>query len=95
MTKDRLIGMQVIDSEGNDTGSVQDIAFTVGKVGMTLIVETKKEKQRKSRGNKSRLQETSSSLSPMWRKHNLLVPNRWVCSLNSPRHQLAQRVEDH
>ncbi|HEY4675047.1 MAG TPA: PRC-barrel domain-containing protein [Candidatus Bathyarchaeia archaeon] len=42
MTKDRLIGMQVIDSEGNDAGTVQDIAFTVGKVGMTLIIETKK-----------------------------------------------------
>jgi sporulation protein YlmC with PRC-barrel domain len=42
MTKDRLIGMQVIDSDGNDAGTVQDIAFTVGKVGMTLIVETKK-----------------------------------------------------
>jgi sporulation protein YlmC with PRC-barrel domain len=42
MTKDRLIGMQVIDSEGNATGTVQDIAFTVGKVGMTLIVEGKK-----------------------------------------------------
>ena len=42
MTKDRLIGMQVIDSEGNDAGSVQDIAFTVGKMGMTLIVENKR-----------------------------------------------------
>jgi sporulation protein YlmC with PRC-barrel domain len=42
MTKDRLIGMQVIDSDGNATGTVQDIAFTVGKVGMTLIVEGKK-----------------------------------------------------
>jgi sporulation protein YlmC with PRC-barrel domain len=42
MTKDRLIGMQVIDSDGNDAGTVQDIAFTVGKTGMTLIVETKK-----------------------------------------------------
>ncbi|MGD0028459.1 MAG: PRC-barrel domain-containing protein [Candidatus Bathyarchaeia archaeon] len=42
MTKDRLIGMQVIDSEGNGSGTVQDIAFTVGKVGMTLIVESKK-----------------------------------------------------
>ena len=41
MTKDRLIGMQVYDSEGNATGTVQDIAFTVGKMGMTLIVETK------------------------------------------------------
>jgi sporulation protein YlmC with PRC-barrel domain len=42
MTKDRLIGMQVYDSEGYATGTVQDMAFTVGKVGMTLIVETKK-----------------------------------------------------
>jgi sporulation protein YlmC with PRC-barrel domain len=42
MTKDRLIGMQVIDSEGNDAGTIQDIAFTVGKMGMTLIVESKK-----------------------------------------------------
>ena len=42
MTKDRLIGMQVIDSEGYGIGNVQDIAFIVGKVGMTLILETKK-----------------------------------------------------
>jgi len=46
MTKDRLIGMQVIDSEGYDAGTVQDIAFTVGKLGMTLIVETKKGESR-------------------------------------------------
>lgn len=42
LTKDRLIGMQVIDSEGNGAGTIKDIAFTVGKVGMTLIVETEK-----------------------------------------------------
>jgi sporulation protein YlmC with PRC-barrel domain len=42
MTKDRLIGMQVIDSEGNGAGTVQDIAFTVGKAGATLIVQSKK-----------------------------------------------------
>ncbi len=42
MTKDRLIDMQVIDSEGNIVGKVQDIAFVVGKVGMNLIVDTKK-----------------------------------------------------
>ena len=42
MTKDRLIGMQVIDSDGNVVGTVDDIAFTVGKMGMTLIIETKK-----------------------------------------------------
>lgn len=42
MTKDRLIGMQVIDGEGYGVGTVQDIAFTVGKVGMTLIIDSKK-----------------------------------------------------
>lgn len=42
LTKDRLMGMQVIDSEGNTIGTVRDIAFTVGKMGMTLIVDTKK-----------------------------------------------------
>jgi sporulation protein YlmC with PRC-barrel domain len=42
ITKDRLTGMHVIDSEGNEAGTVQDLAFTVGKAGMTLIVETKK-----------------------------------------------------
>jgi sporulation protein YlmC with PRC-barrel domain len=42
MTKDRLIGMQVIDGEGNNAGTVLDIAFTVGKVGMTMIVRNKK-----------------------------------------------------
>jgi sporulation protein YlmC with PRC-barrel domain len=46
MTKDRLIGMEVIDSDGNGAGTVQDIAFTVGKMGMTLIVETKKGENR-------------------------------------------------
>ena len=42
LTKDRLVGMQVIDGEGNGIGTVKDIAFTVGKIGMTLIIETKK-----------------------------------------------------
>jgi len=46
MTKDRLIGMQVVDSEGYIAGTVEDIAFTVGKIGMTLIVETKKGERR-------------------------------------------------
>ena len=46
MTKDRLIGMKVIDSDGNDAGTVEDIAFTVGKMGMTLIVESKKGESR-------------------------------------------------
>jgi len=42
MTKDRLIGMKVIDANGNSAGNIKDIAFTVGKMGMTLIVETGK-----------------------------------------------------
>jgi sporulation protein YlmC with PRC-barrel domain len=42
MTKDRLIGMKVIDADGNSTGTIKDIAFTVGKMGMTMIVETEK-----------------------------------------------------
>ena len=41
MTKDRLIGMQVIDNQGNSVGTVQDIAFTIGKMGQSLIVHTK------------------------------------------------------
>jgi sporulation protein YlmC with PRC-barrel domain len=41
LTKDRLVGMQVINSEGNTVGTVNDLAFTVGKLGMTLIVESK------------------------------------------------------
>ncbi len=45
LTKDRLIGMQVYDAEGNSVGNVQDIAFTVGKMGMTLIVDKKGESQ--------------------------------------------------
>lgn len=42
MTKDRLIGMKVVNSEGNSAGTIKDIAFTVGRIGMTLIVETEK-----------------------------------------------------
>jgi sporulation protein YlmC with PRC-barrel domain len=50
MTKDRLIGMTVIDSEGNGVGTVQDIDFIVGKGGMNLIVETKKGETREIPG---------------------------------------------
>jgi len=42
VTKDKLVGMQVVDGEGNLSGTVQDVAFTVGKLGMTLIVQNKK-----------------------------------------------------
>ena len=42
VTKDALVGMQVIDAEGHMVGNVKDVAFTVGKVGISLDVETKK-----------------------------------------------------
>ena len=42
MTKDRLIGMQMIDGEGNAIGTIQDVAFTVGRLGMTVVVQSKK-----------------------------------------------------
>ena len=42
VTKDALVGMQVIDAEGRMVGNVKDVAFTVGKVGISLNVETKK-----------------------------------------------------
>ncbi len=41
MTKDRLIGMTVINSEGNSIGTVKDIGFQVGKTGISLSVEDK------------------------------------------------------
>lgn len=40
LTKDKLIGRQVIDSEGNLVGNVKDVAFTIGKPGIALLVET-------------------------------------------------------
>ena len=42
VTRDKLIGMQVIDSEGHLTGTVKDVAFMVGKTGISLSVENKK-----------------------------------------------------
>lgn len=41
LTKDKLVGMKVIDSEGNLLGTVNDVAFTVGKFGISLSVENK------------------------------------------------------
>ncbi|HEX9863162.1 MAG TPA: hypothetical protein VGB11_07775 [Candidatus Bathyarchaeia archaeon] len=41
VTKDRLVGMTVIDSEGNIVGTVKDVGFTVGKAGISLSVEDK------------------------------------------------------
>jgi sporulation protein YlmC with PRC-barrel domain len=39
VTKDKLIGMQVIDGNGNIVGTVKDVGFTVGKTGISLSVE--------------------------------------------------------
>jgi sporulation protein YlmC with PRC-barrel domain len=41
ITKDRLVGMKVIDSNGNMIGTVTDIGFTVGKTGISLSMEDK------------------------------------------------------
>lgn len=42
VTKDMLMGMRVIDSEGHSVGTVKDVAFVVGKMGISLYVEGKK-----------------------------------------------------
>jgi sporulation protein YlmC with PRC-barrel domain len=39
VTKDKLIGMRVIDANGNLVGTVKDVGFTVGKSGIALSVE--------------------------------------------------------
>jgi len=41
VTKDKLIGMKVIDADGNLVGTVKDVGFTVGKAGISLSVEDK------------------------------------------------------
>jgi sporulation protein YlmC with PRC-barrel domain len=42
ITKDRLVGMKVLDGKGFVVGTVKDIGFTVGKVGISLNVEDQK-----------------------------------------------------
>ncbi|MGF3522613.1 MAG: PRC-barrel domain-containing protein [Candidatus Bathyarchaeia archaeon] len=39
LTKDKLIGMKVINADGKLVGTVKDVGFTVGKVGIFLNVE--------------------------------------------------------
>jgi sporulation protein YlmC with PRC-barrel domain len=39
LTRDALIGMQVIDSNARLVGKVKDLAFSVGKSNITLAVE--------------------------------------------------------
>jgi sporulation protein YlmC with PRC-barrel domain len=42
VTKDMLVGMDVIDGEGKLVGTVKDVAFMVGKMGLSLYIESKK-----------------------------------------------------
>jgi sporulation protein YlmC with PRC-barrel domain len=39
LTRDALVSMQVIDAKGRLVGKVKDLAFSVGKNGITLTVE--------------------------------------------------------
>ncbi|MGD0644120.1 MAG: PRC-barrel domain-containing protein [Candidatus Bathyarchaeia archaeon] len=39
LTRDALVSMQVIDAKGRSLGKVKDIAFAVGKTGISLSVE--------------------------------------------------------
>ncbi|MCW4007700.1 MAG: PRC-barrel domain-containing protein [Candidatus Bathyarchaeota archaeon] len=39
--KDKLIGMQVIDAEGNLVGKVKDVSFVIGQPSISLNVEDK------------------------------------------------------
>jgi len=42
VTKDMLVGMTVVDSDGRSIGTVKDVAFVVGKMGLSLRVDGKK-----------------------------------------------------
>ena len=39
LTRDALISMEVIDAKGRKVGKVKDLAFSVGKNGISLTVE--------------------------------------------------------
>jgi sporulation protein YlmC with PRC-barrel domain len=39
LTRDALVSMQVIDAKGRLVGKVKDVAFAVGKMGISLTVE--------------------------------------------------------
>jgi sporulation protein YlmC with PRC-barrel domain len=41
ITKEKLVGMKVINGDGNLVGTVKDVSFTIGKVGISLTVEDK------------------------------------------------------
>ena len=42
LTRDSLVSMQVIGSSGQLIGKVADIAFEVGKTGVSLVIENQK-----------------------------------------------------
>src|SRR4030067_1817647 len=42
VTKDMLMGLTVVDAEGRSVGTVRDVAFVVGKMGLSLYIEGKK-----------------------------------------------------
>jgi sporulation protein YlmC with PRC-barrel domain len=39
LTREMLAGMQVVDAEGKLIGKVKDVAFAIGKTGISLSVE--------------------------------------------------------
>jgi len=39
LTRDALISIQVIDARGHFVGRVKDVAFSVGRMGVSLVVE--------------------------------------------------------
>ena len=39
LTKDKLLGMKVIDADGKLVGTVKDVGFTIGKEGISLTIE--------------------------------------------------------
>ncbi|MEM2937478.1 MAG: PRC-barrel domain-containing protein [Candidatus Bathyarchaeia archaeon] len=41
ITKEKLMGMKVINADGYLVGTVKDVSFTLGKVGISLTVEDK------------------------------------------------------
>ena len=46
VTKEMMVGSQVVDAEGRAVGTVKDVAFVVGKMGLSLYVEGKKGESR-------------------------------------------------
>ena len=40
LTKDRIVGMQVVDADGFFIGKVRDISLCVGEMDQALVIET-------------------------------------------------------